>query len=234
MYKPIWIGVDVGTTGVRAVAYEADGHSHRRRFREYRLYTPQPDWAEEVTGEILAALQEVVREVAGKVEGEGGKVGGIAFSSVFHSFVAYDEKLRPVTRLMTWGDNRSQAIVMEMKRSGRDFLQIYRRVGCPLHPMYPMTKIAWVLKHEAETGHRGRSQRFGSIKDYIFLSLTGQWVMDRSIASGTGLYNAFRLEWDKELMQFLGITEDNLPEVVPTTYSRPLTAEAAQADWPAG
>ena len=228
MNKPVWIGVDVGTTGVRAVAYEADGHSHGAASREYRLYTPQPDWAEEDPSEILAALDEVLREVAGKVEGNGRKVDGIAFSSVFHSFMTYDDQLRPVTRLMTWGDNRSQAIVMDMKRSGRDFLQVYRRVGCPLHPMYPMTKIAWVLKHEAETGHRGRSQRFGSIKDYIFLTLTGQWVMDRSIASGTGLYNCFHLEWDKELMQFLGITENNLPQVVPTTYSRPLTAQAAQ------
>jgi gluconokinase len=92
--------------------------------------------------------------------------------------------------------------------------------------MYPMTKIAWLLKQQPETARR--STRFGSIKDYVFSLLTGEWVVDRSIASGSGLYNLWKLEWDQELKQFLGISEDSLPRVVSTTYSRPLSSEATR------
>jgi len=227
MSEPVWIGADIGTTGVRAVAYGPDGHSYGAASRDYRLYTPQPGWAEQESGEVVAAVEEVLRQVAGQLERSGQKADGLAFSSVFHSFLAYDDQMSPVTRLMTWGDSRSQGVVAEMKRNGLDFMPIYHRVGCPLHPMYPMTKIAWLLKQGSELLHGRKPKRFGSIKDYIFWRLTGQWVLDRSIASGTGLYNEFQLEWDKELIRFLGIGEESLPEVVSTTYSRPLTPDAA-------
>jgi gluconokinase len=228
MNEPVWIGADIGTTGVRAIAYGPDGHSYCAASRDYRLYTPQPGWAEQESSEVVAALENVLREVAGQLERDGRKADGIAFSSVFHSFLVYDERMSPLTRLMTWGDSRSQAIVAEMKRNGLDILSIYHRVGCPVHPMYPMTKIAWVLKQGSEFLHGRQPKRFGSIKDYVFWLLTGCWVLDRSIASGTGLYNELQLEWDKELVRFLGIQEESLPEVVPTTYSRPLTADAAR------
>jgi gluconokinase len=218
MLVPTWIGIDIGTTGVRAVAYAPDGHCHCAASREYQLKTPQPGWAEQNPDEIVAAVEAVLREVALHLDRQGRKPDGIAFSSVFHSFLAYDRRLRPISSLMTWADNRSHALVTEMKTSGLDFLSIYRRVGCPVHPMYPLAKIAWVLKQRP--GLAAQSPRFGSIKDYVFLLWTGEWVVDHSIASGSGLYNFLRLEWDRELMQFLGISEDCLPEVVPTTYSR--------------
>ncbi len=226
MQVPVWIGVDIGTTGIRAVAYEPDGNCLCAVSGEYQLHTPQPGWAEQEPDEIVAAMEEVLRRVAQRLAQLGRKPDGAAFSSVFHSFLAYDRKLHPVTRLMTWADNRSQALVTAMKAGGLDYLSAYRRVGCPLHPMYPMTKIAWLLEQRSELARQ--SPRFGSIKDYVFLRLTGEWVIDRSIASGSGLYNLHRLEWDKELMQYLKIPADSLPEVVPTTYSRPLSATAAQ------
>lgn len=225
METPAWIGVDIGTTGVRAVAYQPDGHSLGTAAREYPLYTPHPDWAEQDPDEIIRSMEQVLLELTAELALHGHKPDGIAFSSVFHSFLAYDKSFRPLTRLMTWADNRSHGIVAGMKSSGLDFLPIYRRVGCPLHPMYPMTKIAWLSEQRPDVAKQ--SPFFGSIKDYAFRSMTGVWVMDRSIASGSGLYNLFKLEWDKELMQYLKISESALPEVVPTTYCRPLTADAA-------
>jgi gluconokinase len=223
--KPVWVGIDIGTTGIRAVAYQPDGHHLSAASREYPLHTPHPGWAEQDPDQIIAAMEEVIRGVAAELAGRGLKPDGLAFSSVFHSFLAYDQAGRPVTRLMTWADSRSQENVREMKANGLDFLSVYRRVGCPVHPMYPMTKIAWVLKERPDIARQ--SPRWGSIKDYAFRTLTGRWVMDRSIASGSGLYNLFKREWDKELISVLKISPESLPEVVPTTYSQPLTAAAA-------
>jgi gluconokinase len=171
-------------------------------------------------------MEAVLQELSGSLARRNRKPDGITLSSVFHSFLAYDRKLRPVTQLVSWADTRSQPLVTDLKMSGLELLSIYKRVGCPLHPTYPFLKIAWLLKQQPELRRQGL--RFGSIKDYAFMLLTGRWIMDRSIASGSGMYNQLALEWDKELMQFLGIAADSLPEVVSTTYSHPLSAEAAQ------
>jgi gluconokinase len=223
----VWIGIDIGTTGVRAVAYQPDGKSLCAASREYPLLTPQPGWAEQDPDQILAAMEQVLRQVAEELNHLGRSADGLAISSVFHSFLAYDRERRPATRLTTWADSRSQDLVQDMKRGGTDVLAIYRRTGCPLHPMYPMTKIHW-LRHERPEVYNNAGG-YGSIKDYAFWALTGQWVVDRSVASGSGLYNLFELEWDKDLMRWLGIGEGSLPPVVPTTYSRPLTNRMAMS-----
>ena len=80
-----------------------------------------------------------------------------------------------------------------------------------------------------------RTARFGSIKDHIFRALTGEWVVDRSIASGSGLYNLLRAEWDQELIAHPGIDPESLPPIVSTAYSAPLSAAAAaNSGLPAG
>jgi gluconokinase len=226
MKTPVWIGIDMGTTGVRAVAYQPDGHSYCEASREYPLHTPHPGWAEQDPDDILSAMEKVLIDVASSLAQLGHKPEGLAISSVFHSFLAYDKDWHPLTSLLTWADSRSQEIVQEMKKDYPDFLSIYRRTGCPLHPMYPMTKIAWLRKERPDIFKH--IVFFGSIKDYAFRFLTGQWVVDRSIASGSGLYNLFSLEWDRELLRFLNISAGALPEVVSTTYSQHLHSEVAR------
>ena len=150
--ETVWIGVDIGTTGVRAVAYRPDGLSLGEASREYPLYTPHPGWAEQDPGEILAAIEQVLREVSSELARSGCNADGIALSTAFHSLLVYDSELRPLDRLVTWADNRSQGIVAEIKKSDLDLLSIYRRVGCPLHASYPMTKIAWWLRQHPKAG----------------------------------------------------------------------------------
>lgn len=226
MNKTVWIGIDIGTTGIRAVAYQPDGKSLCAASKEYPLHTPQPGWAEQNSIEILGAMEGVLTEVAASLGEYGIKPAGLAISSVFHSFLSYDKNMQPLTKLMTWADSRSQEIVRDMKKECPDYLAIYRRTGCPLHPMYPLAKIAWLRRKRPDIFRD--SAYFGSIKDYAFYFLTGTWVVDRSVASGSGLYNLFQLEWDKELLHYLGISAGALPEVVPTIYSRPLDSEVAR------
>jgi len=226
MKTSVWIGIDIGTTGVRAVAYQSNGHSLCEASLEYPLYTPKTGWAEQDPDEILVAMEKVLSNVASSLAQRGHKPEGLAISSVFHSFLAYDKDWHPLTRLMTWADNRSQEVVQEIKKEYPDFMSIYRRTGCPLHPMYPMTKIAWLRKEHPDVFKN--AVYFGSIKDYVFRVLTGQWVVDRSIASGSGLYNLFRLEWDRDLLKFLHISADALPAVMSTTHNQHLDSGVAR------
>lgn len=225
MTNAIWIGVDVGTTGVRAVAYQVDGTSLESASALYPLNTPYPEWAEQDPFEVIAATEQVIQKVGALLTAQGKKANGLSFSTVFHSFLAYDENFKPITTLMTWGDNRSSSIVNEMKKT-QDCLAIYQRTGCPLHPMYPMTKVAW-LREKAPDIYQ-KIHYIGSIKDFVFKTLTGEWVLDRSVASGSGLYNLETLSWDKELLEYLNISEKNMPPVVSTTYSQKISKEAAK------
>lgn len=67
-----------------------------------------------------------------------------------------------------------------------------------------------------------------SLKDYIFEKMTGEWVVDKSSASASGLYNTHKMDWDEEILNYAGITREQLPPVVSTTYQSKLTDSAAQ------
>ena len=89
--QEVWIGVDVGTTGVRAIAYTAEGVSVSSSEAFYPLLTPHPDWAEESALQIYEAVEEVVKKTAAQLRYKNKELSGIALSTVMHSFAGLDE-----------------------------------------------------------------------------------------------------------------------------------------------
>lgn len=93
--QEVWIGVDVGTTGVRAIAYTEDGTNVCSSEAFYPLLTPHPDWAEESPLQILEAVQEVISKTAAQLRYKNKELAGIALSTVMHSFAGLDEGKSP-------------------------------------------------------------------------------------------------------------------------------------------
>ena len=225
--QSIWIGVDVGTTGVRAIAYEASGVSLAEAEAFYPLRTPHPDWAEERPSEILEATEQVVREVADGLRYQGRTPSGVALSTVMHSLIPLDAEKQPLTDMQTWADSRSAGIVRTLKeREPALCRSFYERTGCPVHACYPPAKLLWLKQHRPELF--ARTKYIGSIKDYLFHVFTGEFLIDRSTASTTALYNARELAWDAEILKFIGVAEEMLPPVISTTETRPMAAAAAE------
>ena len=222
----VWIGVDVGTTGVRAIAYQPDGTSISSAEALYPLDTPHPDWAEQNPAQIYDAVEHVVRETADALRYKRKALAGVALSAVMHSFVALDADKNLLTNMMTWADSRSSDIVKEMKTDENLCRSFYQKTCCPIHACYPLTKILWLRKHHPEIFSRMRY--IGSIKDYVFANFTGEWVVDKSVASSSGIYNAAELAWDKEILAYMGIAEDYMPPVVSTTYQHAILSAAAE------
>ena len=102
----------------------------------------------------------------------------------------------------------------------------YEKTCCPAHSCYPFLKILWVRKNFPDVFAKMRY--IYSLKDYVFEKMTGQWVVDKSSASASGLYNAHTMDWDDDILSFAGIRREQLPPVVSTTYMHKLTAQAAQ------
>jgi gluconokinase len=209
------LGVDIGTTSTKAVAFDLGGRVISHHSVEYPLLTPTPFTAEQDPEEILRAVLEAIKTAAHRAHSADGAIACVAFSAAMHSLIAVDHDGKPLTRSITWADNRAASWA---KRIGREWggSAIYRRTGTPIHPMSPLAKLVW-LRHE-EADLFGRAARFVGIKEYVLFRLFGCYVVDYSIASATGLFNIERLDWDDEAIALAGVERDRLPSPVPTTF----------------
>lgn len=225
--KPdVWIGVDVGTTGTRAIAYDINGMNICSSEAFYPLLTPHPDWAEENPLQIFESIEKVIGETAAQLRYKNQTLAGIALSTVMHSFVGLDAHHEPLMDIQTWADSRSAGIVRRMKEDKELCQNFYQRTGCPIHACYPLAKILWLQKNLPELFQR--MQYVGSLKDYIFRGMTGEWVIDHSTASTSGIYNEEHMDWDEEILAYAGLRREHMPLVVSTTYQAELTREAAE------
>ena len=221
-----WIGVDLGTTGVRAIAYEVTGEKIASSERFYPLLTPHPDWAEENPQQIFDAVEDVIRETTAALRYKTCELAGISLSTVMHSFAGLDANYKPMMDMQTWADSRSAGIVREMKKDEALCRRFYEHTGCPVHACYPLAKVIWLRKNHPDVF--ARMAYVGSLKDYLFQKLTGEWVIDRSAASTSGMYNEQTLDWDEEILSYAGLRREQLPPVVSTTYHAALQKDEAE------
>ncbi|MDR6997850.1 gluconokinase [Neobacillus niacini] len=209
------IGVDIGTTSAKSVLYAVDGTVIANHGIEYPLFSPTPETAVQDPEEIFQAVINTVKVIMQKSHVDPANVLCVSFSSAMHSLIAVDKEGKPLTECITWADNRSSDWVEKIKTEMNGH-EIYLRTGTPLHPMTPLAKLVWLQNDYTELF--SKSSKFISIKEYIFYKLFGKYVVDYSIASGTGLFNIYTLGWDAEALKVAGVTADNLSEPVPTTY----------------
>jgi gluconokinase len=218
------IGIDIGTSSTKSVAYTVDGHAGATHSVGYPLNQPAPGYAEQDPAVVLEAVIKTVREVAAQCE---GPVIGLSFSSAMHSLLGLDPDGVPLTPSITWADSRASSQA-ERIRASASGLQLHRRTGTPVHPMSPLTKLVWFREQEPklceQIGH------WAGIKDYVLLRLCDVLITDHSVASGTGLMDIHRLAWDPEALQLAAIHLEQLPELAATTTVLPgLTPPMAAA-----
>ncbi|MEO6729851.1 MAG: gluconokinase [Ferruginibacter sp.] len=212
------ITIDIGTSTVRIFAFEMSGKIIATMKGFYPTFHTKPDYSEQDPEQIFVTVLNVLRNMlAEKIHPKKYKVAAICFSAAMHSVLPVDENGTPLGNAIVWADNRAKKEAAELKNS-RLGERIYRDTGTPIHPMSPLAKIAWLRSHEKE--RFAQTYKFVSIKDYILQQLTGEYVIDHSLASSTGLLNIHTLEWNKESLDFAGITVDKLPEPVPVHYDK--------------
>ncbi|QDP41318.1 gluconokinase [Radiobacillus deserti] len=214
MDSKIVFGVDIGTTSTKTVAYTPDGILMFEAEKEYPLYSPDPTKKEQDPEEIMRAVLFTLSEIFRKVTNYGGRIIGVGLSSAMHSLLGLDANGRPLTNVITWADQRSAQEVEDLKANGKGH-DVYLRTGTPLHPMSPLSKLIWFNTHEPEL--KQAVHKWVSIKEYVIFRLFGQYVVDYSIASATGLFNLRNLDWDDMALQAASITREQLSKPISTT-----------------
>ena len=205
------IGVDLGTTSTKAIAFDTGGRQLATASAGYPLAEPHPGWAEQDPAQILDAVLDTVRAVVSEVD---GPVAALSFSSAMHTLIGLDAAGDPLTPSLSWADSRAAAQADRL-RAAPGGLALHRRTGTPVHPMAPLPKLVWFREQRPELF--ARVACWAGIKDYVLSRLCGALVTDQSVASGTGLLDLGTLSWDQEALQLAGIGPERLPELVPTT-----------------
>ncbi|MFI7496675.1 gluconokinase [Kocuria sp. M4R2S49] len=222
---PVVVGVDIGTTSTKAVAFAVGGEQLAAASAGYPLEEPHPGHAVQNPRLILQAVLDTVRAVVEEVGAE--RVAGLSFSAAMHSLLGLSPEGEPLTPLVTWADTRASGQA-ERLRASSGGLALHRRTGTPVHPMSPLPKLVWF--HDQEPKLCERVAFWAGIKEFVLLRLCNALVMDHSVASATGLMNIHELSWDGEALTHAGILPEQLPELVPTTHVLPgLTDEGARA-----
>lgn len=206
------LGVDIGTTSTKAVLFTKKGDVIEQENIGYPLYTPDMTTAEQDPEEIFQAVLKAFTNITKQHPDK--KISFISFSSAMHSVIAMDENDQPLTRCITWADNRSEAWAHKIKDE-LDGHEVYKRTGTPIHPMSPLSKITWIVNDHPEIATHVK--KYIGIKEYIFKKFFDQYVVDYSLASSMGMMNLKNLDWDEEALRIAGITRGQLSELVPTT-----------------
>jgi gluconokinase len=201
-----YIGIDIGTTATKAIVFTKEGKIVRQFAKEYEMYHPQDDWSVQKPAEILEAVLECINNISENIQAEF-----ISFSSAMQSLIAIDKTGKPLTDAILWADNRASELAIQLKESeqGKAF---YQKTGIPIHTFCPMTKILWLRENEPEVF--AKTYKFISIKEYVWHYLTGEYVIDSSMASGTGMMNLEDLTWNKDILSFLKISPEKLSKIV--------------------
>ncbi|MET8360229.1 gluconokinase [Micromonospora sp. NPDC005171] len=218
------VGVDVGTTAVRAVAFALDGTARHVSTREYPLLEPMPGWQVQEPDVLMAAtLAAMSACVAGTA---GAEVVAVTLSSARYGLIGLDAAMTPVTPLLTRRDTRSSEAARELRSSGQS-RELHRLTGTPVHPRNPLCKLLWFARHEPYLCTATRW--WVGLKDYVVHRLTGMLVTELSSASGTGMFDVHRRLWSPAVLDLAGVSESQLPPVLPTTAVLPMSPTAGRA-----
>jgi gluconokinase len=187
------LAVDVGTSSLRAELFDGEGTPLREIVR--RRYEPGPTLDPEP---LVASVRDAITAA--------GPIDAVAYSCLWHSLVALDERDRPVTPVFTWLDRSAAEDAIALARE-LDPVAAHARTGAPIHPSFWPAQLRRLRREGVSFA------RVAAFPDYLRARLHGGLATTTSIASGTGLYRVHELRWDEELVDVLGIDESHVPPV---------------------
>ncbi|MBU2531917.1 MAG: gluconokinase [Alphaproteobacteria bacterium] len=211
------LAVDIGTSSVRAMVFDAFGAVHGRVRIGYGTMRPELGFEEQDPDRVRADTYRAIALCLAEKGVTPGRIGAIAFSSQLYGVIALDSDEGPLTRNIVWSDARAEREAEDLKaRFGP--LGLYEKTGCPPSSLFPIAKIMWLGTHRPEIF--GRVARYVSIKEYITAPLTGSWTVDHSMASGTGLFDIRARDWHAPALAAAGINLAQVSE--PVSGTKPL------------
>ena len=202
--------IDVGSSGIRAVAFDCNGAILAQESNSYSVDTSVPPFVEVEPENIWQAFVKAIRLLSMKVEKD--PIGGFAISSHGETFFLTDQQNIPVYRGIMNSDNRAVAQA-EGLESSLERKTIYMISGAPPHAMFPLAKIAWLREHRPKAFDKAR--KLFCVSDYLLMRMGLDAQIDASLACRTGLFDINSRRWSEKLFRAAGIESTFFSKIAP-------------------
>lgn len=211
------ITIEIGTGAIRVTAFDINGNLLGTSKGAYPTFHAKPNYSEQDPEQIFITMLYILKNFLNEtIHPQKHNVVNICFNSAMHSVLPIDKNGVPLGNAMVWSDNRAKKEADDLKNAALG-KSLYKTTGTPVHAMSPLNKITWLKNNDKE--RFAATKKFLSIKTYIIHQLTGEYVVDFSVASATGMLNIYSLQWEDKALQHAGIDKENLADVVPVFYS---------------
>jgi xylulokinase len=201
----ISIGIDVGTSGTKALAINPTGKILAQATAGYPLHHPKPLWSEQDPEDWWQATIKVVREVIKKAKLKPADIKAIGLSGQMHGSVFLDKHDKVIRRALLWNDQRTEAECAEIEKRAGGRKQLIKMVANPALTGFTAPKILWLRNHEPK--NFARLTKVLLPKDEIRRRLTGEYATEVSDASGMLLLDVVKRKWSKQLLSKLELDE---------------------------
>ena len=215
------MALDAGTTSNRCILFNEKGEICSVAQKEFTQYFPKPGWVEHDADEIWSTQLGVAVEAMSKIGASAGDIAAIGITNQRETAIVWDKKTgEPVCRAIVWQCRRTAEYCDRLKEDG--YTELFRKkTGLIIDAYFSGTKVKWILdnvegvREKAEAGEL----LFGTVETWLIWKLTkGRvHVTDYSNASRTMLFNISTLQWDREILDLIGIPEAMLPKVQPSS-----------------
>ena len=207
------IGLDIGTTGTKAIAFDDDGRAVASAYRGYPLLTSHPGWLELDPATVLSAVDDVILETATKArEQGGGDVVALAAATLGEAVVPVDTGMRPLDNSITPLDTRAVAQVAAFADEVMDAADFFEITGQMPHPVLTLAKVTWWRDERPEVF--ARAHRFLCWNEMLAVRLGLRPAIAPSLAARTGFYDIRRRDWSDTILNRMGVDRSRLGDVV--------------------
>jgi glycerol kinase len=215
MTAPLLLGLDVGTTGVKAVVVDAELRTLASASRRIPTQHPHPGWVEQKGEDIISAAIESVAEVLAAVPGE---IAGCGLDHQGESVIAWDADTgEPLSPNIVWQDKRSTAVLERLTAAGHDD-EITQRSGLPIDPYFSAAKLTWMLEEldAVQAAREAGRLRLGTLDAFLCDRLGAGFATDPSTASRMQLSAPGADDFDPWLCEVFGVPRESLPLIEDT------------------
>ncbi|MDR3144718.1 MAG: hypothetical protein LBU21_00415 [Treponema sp.] len=207
----ILLGIDAGTTALKCAAFDSAGKTLAVSTREYSLLTPRVNFVEVPVETYWTALKAGLAELREQYDFSGSDIA-LSFSAQGETLICLDREGRVLRNAIVWLDNRAaeEAAALKRRFGDRACFDVTGQVS--FEPCWPASKILWLRNNEP--GVFAGTAKFLLVEDYLIYRMTGRYVTEGSLVCSSTYWNIVTKKYWPEMLEFLGIREDQLPEVL--------------------
>ena len=204
----MYLGIDLGTSSVKAVLADADGKIVDSQSAEYPVFYPKEGWSEQRPEDWYNGMIIILQTLGRR--NELSKIEGVSFCGQMHGLVLLDENDTVIRPALLWNDNRTiEEVRFLNEKVGREKLIDW--TGNIALTGFTAPKVLWVKQNEPE--NFARIKKIMLPKDYLVYKMSGVFASDVSDNSGTLYFDTKNKIWSPSMLKILGISETQLPKV---------------------